>query len=136
MPNLTSPNHFFRVERTPIGSTSGHGLISTNGRRNPFARSAHLHGSVLLKRNLKISFRAGTASLSWSSGSSDEVTQGVSSASAPLQSDPWGTWIKNHGCTGLIQGGNAQKSSISIGFGAQPPRKIEAPIEDKFQRQV
>jgi hypothetical protein len=24
MPNLTSPNHFFRVERTPIGSTSEH----------------------------------------------------------------------------------------------------------------
>ena len=47
-------------------------------------------------------------------------------------SDPWGSWLKNQGSSTGSQANAAAKLPGPI---AQPPRKIEAPIEDKFQRQ-
>ena len=47
-------------------------------------------------------------------------------------SDPWGSWIKNQGSTGLTSQVPTVKPSGNV---APPPRKLESPIEDKFQRQ-
>lgn len=49
------------------------------------------------------------------------------------QSDPWRNWIKNHGGSGLNQNSNVPKVVSSVPL-VQPPRKLEAPIEDKLQR--
>ena len=55
---------------------------------------------------------------------------------SPLQSDRWGNWIKNNGSSGLVATiSSSSKTSQPVSFGVQPPRKLEAPIEDKFQRQ-
>ena len=44
--------------------------------------------------------------------------------------DPWGAWISNHGGTGIsIAGALGKTASV-----AQPPRKLESPIEDRFAR--
>eukprot|EP00435_Cladocopium_sp_Y103_P029048 s3008_g7.t1 len=52
-----------------------------------------------------------------------------------LHPDPWATWVKNHGSTGLSMSNQPLKPMSSAQNMSQPPRKLESPIEDKFQRQ-
>ena len=66
---------------------------------------------------------------------SSEPQMEVTNDTTNLQSDPWGTWIKNHGGSGLSQSCSGARPSVPQQFAAQPPRRVEAPIEDKFQRQ-
>ena len=58
----------------------------------------------------------------------------ASGSQEPLQSDPWGAWLKNHGSSGLAQSNNGHKPR-GMPSTVQTVRKLEAPIEDKFSRQ-
>eukprot|EP00438_Fugacium_kawagutii_P020277 Skav227634 [mRNA] locus=scaffold3692:118850:119815:- [translate_table: standard] len=47
--------------------------------------------------------------------------------------DPWATWISNHGSTGLLATGVKPIAASTAAPAA--PRKVEGPIEDRFQAQ-
>ena len=50
-----------------------------------------------------------------------------------LKEDPWRTWIENKGGSGLGHAGIHSKPSLPP-VATQPPRRLEAPIEDRFNQ--
>ena len=63
-----------------------------------------------------------------------DISQNAAQESGNLQSDPWSNWIKLNGTSGISQPIVPAKPVPQQNV-AQPPRRLESPIEDKFQRQ-
>eukprot|EP00438_Fugacium_kawagutii_P032091 Skav202512 [mRNA] locus=scaffold1359:169685:175086:- [translate_table: standard] len=61
-----------------------------------------------------------------------ETMPSVDNPNAP-PGDPWATWISNHGSTGLLATGVKPIAAPTAAPAA--PRKVEGPIEDRFQAQ-
>lgn len=59
------------------------------------------------------------------------VTQQDADPGTNLSEDPWKIWIENKGGTGLTSMPGPSKT-IATPVLTQPPRKLEAPIEDRF----
>ena len=160
MPNMIAVNHFFRVEPIPTGSTAEQiqSWIDIHGWKAKLVRplfantwlcgaeqkfdgqfpqwnnkpvlvkwvqNRNDHDPVILAGNVQ-------KLLSHASGA---AIAAVSTDQTSQESDPWGNWIKNHGGTGLAQPGSTSKMLQITNPTLQPPRRVEAPIEDKFQRQ-
>ena len=160
VPNMIAINHFFRVEPIPTGSTAEQiqSWIDIHGWRakpvRPLGSNIWLCGAeqkfdgqfpqwnnkpVLVKwvQNRNESepvILAGNVQKMLSHASGAAIAA-VSADQTAQESDPWGNWIKNHGGTGLAQPALVSKTLQTLGPIVQPPRKVEAPIEDKFQRQ-
>ena len=160
MPNLTSPNFFFRIEPIPNGSTSEHvqaWIDQHDWKAKPVRPLNSTAWLCVAEKKFSDQFPQWNCNpilVTWIQSRSDqkpvilagnmhkvfqfanaESASELSSEIAPLQSDPWGAWIKNHGATGIANGSSASKPTLPASFGVQPPRKVESPIEDKFQRQ-
>ena len=58
-------------------------------------------------------------------------TQEKESLAVPMTEDPWKSWIDNKGGTELAQASH-QPKPVAMPVVSQPPRKLEAPIEDRF----
>ena len=59
------------------------------------------------------------------------VTRQEAETSNALADDPWRSYIENKGGTGLAQTAALSKVNVTPVL-SQPPRKLEAPIEDRF----
>ena len=160
LPNVVSHNHFFRVELTPIGTTADQiqAWIDAHGWKAKPVRSINAttwlcvaerqfdevfpqwnSQPVLIKwvqqrKESKPVVLAGNVHKVLQIPSHE--THVANPADAQIASlDPWGTWIKTHGGTGLSQTSTGSKPAAPSVPMALPQRKIEAPIEDRFQRQ-
>ena len=149
LPNIVSHNHFFRVEPTPVGTTTDQvqAWIDAHGWKAKPVRSINAttwlcvaeryfddvfpqwNNQPVLGKWIQQRKESKPVILA----NETPVPSMPETQSSPL--DPWGTWIKNHGGTGLSQGAPGQKHVTAPAPIALPPRKIEAPIEDRFQRQ-
>ena len=160
IPNIVSHNHFFRVEPTPLGTSAEQiqSWIDAHGWKAKPVRSINAstwlcvaekrfedvfpqwnNKPVLVKwiqqrKEKQPVVLAGNVQKFFQAPSSEPQME-VTNDTTNLQSDPWGTWIKNHGGSGLSQSCSGARPSVPQQFAAQPPRRVEAPIEDKFQRQ-
>lgn len=160
LPNIVSHNHFFRVEPTPVGTTMDQvqAWINTHGWRAKPVRSINAttwlcvaekvfddvfpqwnNQPVLVKwiqqrRESKPVILAGNVQKVLQVTAKEPPSQSMTEAHFPLQ-DPWDAWIKNHGSSGLSQSNPGQKHVNAPTATALQPRKIEAPIEDRFQSQ-
>ena len=160
MPNMISINHFFRVEPVPTGSTAEHiqSWIDLHGWKakpvRPLGANTWLCGAERKFEGQFPQWNNKPVLVKWVQNRSDQepvilagnVQRLLSQASGEIvaaiptdqnsqEPDPWGNWIKNHGGTGLAQPGVAFKTPLITSPTVQPPRRVEAPIEDKFQRQ-
>eukprot|EP00435_Cladocopium_sp_Y103_P002187 s2876_g1.t1 len=160
LPSQISANHFFRVEPTPVGTTAEQmqAWISANGWKAKPVRSLNATAwlcaaevqfeevfqqwnnmPVLIKwiqqkKDFQPIVLAGNVQKVMQV-SIDDVPQAQASEPGHLHPDPWATWMKNHGSTGIAISNQSLKMSTSGNVMTQPPRKLESPIEDKFQRQ-
>ena len=62
------------------------------------------------------------------------VHQDVEGSLSGLSEDPWKRWIENKGGSGMNANGNQSKGS-AMQVQLQQPRRLEAPIEDRFNQQ-
>jgi len=160
MPNIVSHNHFFRVEPTPVGTTMDQvqAWINTHGWRAKPVRSVNAttwlcvaekvfddvfpqwnNQPVLVKwiqqrRESKPVILAGNVQKVLQVTTKEPPSQSMTEAHFPVQ-DPWGAWIKNHGSSGLSQPNPGQNHVNVPAATVSQTRKIEAPIEDRFQSQ-
>ena len=160
IPSMVSHNHFFRVEPTPLGTTTEQiqAWIDAHGWKAKPVRSINAstwlcvaekrfddvfpqwnNKPVLVKwiqqkKDKQPVVLAGNLHKILQTPIAEVQTVGTNDTIS-LQSDPWGNWIKNHGGTGLAQNPSGVRPNAGLQHVALPPRKIEAPIEDKFQRQ-
>lgn len=159
MPSMISSNFFFRVEPTPVGTTNDQVLEWINMHEwkakpvRPISATTWLcvaekkfeevfplwNGEPVLirwvqdKREHQPVVLAGNVQKNLPNGLID-TPKTTNQEGDVLQSDPWSNWIKLNGTTGIAQPGAAGRNAIQP-TAAQPPRRLEAPIEDKFQRQ-
>ena len=159
IPNVVSHNHFFRVEPTPLGTSADQiqAWIEAHGWKAKPVRSINAstwlcvaekkfddvflqwnNKPVLVKwiqqkKDKQPVVLAGNVQKVFQTPPPEALTDSATEATSH-QNDPWGTWIKNHGGSGLSHASSAVRPSPSHQIAAQPPRRVEAPIEDKFQR--
>ena len=157
MPTMVTPNFLFKVEPLPVGTTSEQvqqWLTAHEWQAKPVRQInaktwlcasekqfeetfPQWNGMPVLvkwiqpKMDHKPVILAGNIQKTLQNVAVENALQHVTEDGV-FTSDPWGSWIKNQGSTGLTSQTAASKPSGTI---VQPPRKLESPIEDKFQRQ-
>eukprot|EP00435_Cladocopium_sp_Y103_P060985 s320_g22.t1 len=159
-PSQIAANHFFKVEPTPVGTTAEQmqAWINTHGWKakpiRPMNASAWLCATESKFDDIFQQWNNSPVLIKWVqqkrdfqpvvlAGNMNRILRATGTESVPqtavengmLQTDPWATWMKNHGTTGLAGSNSQQRGGPSISAFTQPPRKLESPIEDKFQRQ-
>lgn len=159
MPSLISSNFFFRVEPTPVGTTSEQVMewINHHGWKAKPVRpiSATIWLCVAERKFDEIfpNWNNEPVLIRWVQDKKDhqpvvlagnvqkmlqnvpgDISQNAAQESGNLQSDPWSNWIKLNGTSGISQPIVPAKPVPQQNV-AQPPRRLESPIEDKFQRQ-
>eukprot|EP00435_Cladocopium_sp_Y103_P007279 s2444_g2.t1 len=160
MPSQIAANHFFRVEPTPVGTTAEQmqAWISAHGWKAKPIRSinasAWLCAAEVQFEDVFQQWNNMPVLIKWIQQKKDitpvvlagnvqkacqisalEVSQPPAPDSGNLHPDPWATWLKNHGTTGLAPVVQPSRANPISNVMTQPPRKLESPIEDKFQRQ-
>ena len=157
LPAMVASNFFFKVEPIPIGTSNEQvtqWLTSHEWKAKPVRQInattwlcaaerqfdetfPQWNGMPVLvkwlqpKADHKPIILAGNVQKSLQKIPAENETE-VSNEDGVFQSDPWGKWIKAHGTTVNSQAAALPKpSNVTV----QPQRRLEAPIEDKFQRQ-
>ena len=157
LPGIVVANHHFKIAPTPLGSTQEQVQLWLEAQMweakplKPLSGTCWLciaekrfdtlfaqwNGCPVLvtwlddKKGDTPIVLAGTVQAGSVTKQADSSKMALSANGNALIDDPWGSWISNRGSTGLI---NQQSRVAQVPLNAQPPRKLESPIEDRFAR--
>ena len=161
LPTMIIANHHFKIAPTPLGSTmeqvqqwlnaqswearpvkplSGDCWLCVAEKRFDMIFAQWNSNPVLIKwidekKNRSPVVLAGEVHKSVGLKAQEMSKQVTTSSNQNANvDDPWGAWIANKGSTGLQTSGLPSRSSIFSATMAQPPRKPDSPIEDRFNR--
>ena len=156
-PSLVVPNFLFKVAPTPLGTTHEQiqVWITVQGWDakpiRALSSTVWLCGAETKFEDIFVQWNDSPVLIRWitqkkgkepiilagqlQKETATKATKGqeVDHVGGGLKEDPWKSWIENKGGSGLPHAGNYNKTSTPAVV-TQPPRRLEAPIEDRFNQ--